>query len=81
MSELTGSSRQPDQPEGHRADTSRVRVLVLGTLVVEHDGGELHVAGTQRRRLLAFLGSRQGSAATSDAIAEALWGRRHRPRR
>jgi DNA-binding SARP family transcriptional activator/WD40 repeat protein len=74
MSELAGSSRQHDQPEGRRSDLSTVRVLVLGTLVVEHDGRELHVAGTQRRRLLAFLGSRGGRAATSDAIAEALWG-------
>ena len=38
MSELAGSSRQHDQPEGQRSDLSTVRVLVLGTLVVEHDG-------------------------------------------
>ena len=38
-----------------------VRVLVLGPLAVEHDGRRLHVAGTHRRRLLAFLASRVGA--------------------
>ena len=33
---------------------------VLGPLVVMRDGRELHVAGTQRRRLLTFLASRPG---------------------
>jgi DNA-binding SARP family transcriptional activator/WD40 repeat protein len=51
-----------------------VRVLVLGPLAVEHDGRPLHVAGTHRRRLLAFLASRVGQVAGVDAIVDALWG-------
>ena len=51
-----------------------VRVLVLGPLAVEHNGRPLHVAGTHRRRLLAFLVSRVGQAVGVDAIVDALWG-------
>jgi DNA-binding SARP family transcriptional activator/WD40 repeat protein len=51
-----------------------VRVLVLGPLAVEHEGREVHVAGSHRRRLLAFLASRAARPASADAIAEALWG-------
>ena len=51
-----------------------VRVLVLGPLAVEHDGRPLHVAGTHRRRLLAFLASRVGQVVSVDAIVDALWG-------
>ena len=51
-----------------------VRVLVLGPLAVEHDGQELHVAGSQRRRLLALLASHAARPASADAIADVLWG-------
>jgi DNA-binding SARP family transcriptional activator/WD40 repeat protein len=51
-----------------------VRVLVLGPLAVEHNGRPLHVAGTHRRRLLAYLVSRVGQAVSLDAIVDALWG-------
>ncbi|HET7488345.1 MAG TPA: BTAD domain-containing putative transcriptional regulator [Acidimicrobiales bacterium] len=53
-----------------------VRVLVLGPLVVEDHRRGLHVAGSHRRRLLAFLASRAGRVASVDAIADALWGDR-----
>ena len=46
---------------------------VLGPLVVVRDGRELHVAGTQRRRLLAFLASRAGRSTSVDAIVDVLW--------
>ena len=51
-----------------------VRVRVLGPLAVEHNGGPLHVAGTHRRRLLAFLASRVGQVVGVEAIVDALWG-------
>ena len=50
------------------------RVGVLGPLTVEHDGRELHVAGSHRRRLLALLASRTGRTVGVDAIVDALWG-------
>lgn len=56
------------------ADDARARVIVLGTLSVEHDGTTLHVAGVHRRRLLAFLAARTGRAVSSEAIIDALWG-------
>lgn len=51
-----------------------VRIRVLGPLTIEHEGRELHVAGSHRRRLLAFLASRAGHATTAEAITDALWG-------
>ena len=56
------------------SEPGRLRILVLGPLVVEHDNAEIHVAGSRRRRLLAFLATRSGQVAGADAIAEALWG-------
>jgi WD40 repeat protein/DNA-binding SARP family transcriptional activator len=55
------------------APPDTVRVLVLGPLAVEHGGCPLHVAGTHRRRLLAYLASRVGQAVGVDAIVDALW--------
>jgi WD40 repeat protein/DNA-binding SARP family transcriptional activator len=52
----------------------RTRVLVLGPLLIEHDGTTVHVAGTHRRRLFALLASRAGRVVGVDAIVEALWG-------
>lgn len=49
-------------------------VLVLGPLVIEHDGELVHVAGTYRRRLLALLVSRAGDVVSVDTIVDALWG-------
>ncbi len=54
--------------------SERVRVLVLGPLSIEHDGSPVHVAGTHRRRLLAYLASRAGRVVGVDAIVDALWG-------
>ncbi|MGI9052631.1 MAG: BTAD domain-containing putative transcriptional regulator [Ilumatobacteraceae bacterium] len=48
-------------------------VLVLGSLAVEGGGRTLHVAGAQRRRLLALLASRPGRTASVEAIVDALW--------
>ena len=56
------------------AEVEHVRVLVLGPLAVEHGGQKLHVAGSQRRRLLALLASRAARPVSADAIADALWG-------
>ena len=55
-------------------DRDLVRVSVLGPLAVETDGGEVHVAGSHRRRLLALLASRAGRMVSVDAIVDALWG-------
>jgi DNA-binding SARP family transcriptional activator len=51
-----------------------VLVSVLGPLVVEAAGREVHVAGTHRRRLFALLASRPGRMVSVDAIVDALWG-------
>jgi DNA-binding SARP family transcriptional activator/WD40 repeat protein len=59
---------------GSRNANDVVRVLVLGPLVVEHDGRALHVAGSHRRRLLAILASRAGRVVPVDVIIDALWG-------
>ena len=72
MSELAGSSRPPISRRAPQRPVHRSRARP-GTLVIEHDGLELHVAGTQRRRLSRSSEVGAG-AATSDAIAEALWG-------
>lgn len=55
-------------------DGGTVRVLVLGPLLVEHRGRTVYVAGTHRRRLLAFLASRAGQVVAISAIVDALWG-------
>ena len=52
---------------------STASLRVLGPLVVACDGRELHVAGTQRRRLLTFLASRPGRPTAVDAIVDVLW--------
>jgi DNA-binding SARP family transcriptional activator len=51
-----------------------LRVLVLGPLTVEVEGRVLHVAGSHRRRLLAFLATRPGRNVSVDTIVEAVWG-------
>jgi DNA-binding SARP family transcriptional activator len=51
-----------------------LRVLVLGPLTVEFEGRVLHVAGSHRVRLLAFLASRPGRNVSVDAIVDAVWG-------
>ena len=55
-------------------DRALVRVSVLGPLTVETGRGEVHVAGSRRRRLLALLASRAGRMVSADAIVDALWG-------
>ena len=64
-------------PAVRRATSPRaehIEVHVLGPLAVEADGREVHVAGSQRRRLLALLASRPGRMVHVDAIVDALWG-------
>jgi DNA-binding SARP family transcriptional activator len=56
-----------------------LRVLVLGPLTVEFEGRVLHVAGSHRARLLAFLASRPGRNVSVDAIVDAVWGERAPP--
>jgi DNA-binding SARP family transcriptional activator len=65
----------PSRADTPAADTAttRVRVLVLGPLVIDHGGRAVHVAGTHRRRLLAVLASRVGQVVGTDAIVDALW--------
>ena len=55
-------------------DSTGLGVLVLGPLVIEHEGELVHVAGTYRRRLLALLVSRAGDVVSVDTIVDALWG-------
>jgi DNA-binding SARP family transcriptional activator/WD40 repeat protein len=47
---------------------------VLGPIEVTTDGEAVALGGPQLRRLLAFLVLRAGTPASSDALAEALWG-------
>ena len=65
---LTGSE------ESDVATRQHIEVHVLGPLAVEANGREVHVAGSQRRRLLALLASRPGRMVHVDAIVDALWG-------
>ena len=65
---LTGSE------ESDVATRQDIEVHVLGPLAVEANGREVHVAGSQRRRLLALLASRPGRMVHVDAIVDALWG-------
>src|SRR4051812_22576117 len=60
-----------------RANLSRssaVRVSVLGPMSITVEGRPVHVAGTQRRRLLALLASRPGQMTPVAMIVDALWG-------
>ena len=49
-------------------------VSLLGSMLVEFDGRSLHVAGRQRRRLLALLACRPGRDVTAEALIDAMWG-------
>lgn len=51
-----------------------LRVRLLGPLQVEWAGGTLHVAGPQRRRLLALLTIRAGRVVPVEALVDAMWG-------
>jgi DNA-binding SARP family transcriptional activator len=53
---------------------TEVQFRVLGPLAVESNGRAVHVAGTQRRRLLALLASRAGRVASVELIVDSLWG-------
>lgn len=53
---------------------SGLRVSLLGPMQVECDGRRLHVAGPQRRRLLALLACRVGHVVSADALIDAMWG-------
>ena len=68
------SGRSTERPPARPEDSTAPRILVLGALAVRHDGAELQVAGTHRRRLLALLASAPGRAVSVDAIVDALWG-------
>jgi DNA-binding SARP family transcriptional activator len=41
---------------------------------VEFDGQALHVAGPQRRRLLALLACRAGKVVSVESLVDAMWG-------
>ena len=72
MSDLARSLRNVGTSSTAEPAAGGVRVLVLGPLAVERGGCEMHVAGSHRRRLLAFLASRAGQVVSTDAIADAL---------
>ena len=49
-------------------------VSLLGPMRVEFDGTPMHVAGRQRRRLLALLACRRGRDVSVEALVDAMWG-------
>jgi DNA-binding SARP family transcriptional activator/WD40 repeat protein len=51
-----------------------VRVSLLGPMQVELGPQPLHVAGPQRRRLLAVLACRAGRVVPVEALIDAMWG-------
>ena len=58
-----------------RADpTWPARVSLLGPMHVEFGAEPLHVAGPQRRRLLAVLACRAGRVVPVEALIDAMWG-------
>jgi DNA-binding SARP family transcriptional activator len=70
MADQTGL---PDLPVTEPSSVT-MRVALLGPFVAEVDGRPVHVAGSHRRRLLAFLASRAGQTVSVEAIIDALWG-------
>jgi DNA-binding SARP family transcriptional activator len=64
LSGLTGT-------EGKRP---RLRVSLLGSMQVDVDGRPMHVAGRQRRRMLALMAMRSGRVVPVEALVDAMWG-------
>ena len=55
-----------------------VRIRLIGSLTVEHDGGELtgsSLGGVRERRLLAILALAGGEVVPKDVLVERLWDR------
>ena len=64
-----------DRARWARTFTTRgLLVSLLGSMQVEFDGQSIHVAGRQRRRLLALLASRPGRIVPVDVLVDAMWG-------
>ena len=61
-------------PTGSDSRVSGLRVSLLGSMQVELGGQPLHVAGRQRRRLLALLAIRAGRVVPVEALVDAMWG-------
>ena len=74
LDEMAHDMRLTPGPTDTGAPTTGLRVLLLGTMQVEFDGQPLHVAGRQRRRLLALLACRPGRDVSVDALIDAMWG-------
>jgi DNA-binding SARP family transcriptional activator/WD40 repeat protein len=70
---MTQDVRLPGGSARPVASAESVRVLLLGPLTVEAEAGEVHVAGSQRRRLLALLATRPGRMVAIETIVDALW--------
>src|SRR3954447_24781858 len=61
-------------PRGTDEPASGLRVLLLGTMQVEFNRHAIHIAGPQRRRLLALLACRAGRVVPVEALIDAMWG-------
>ena len=72
IDEMADDAAAPGPTATH--STGGLLVSLLGSMVVEFDGQPLHVAGRQRRRLLALLASRPGRDVAADALIDAMWG-------
>jgi predicted ATPase/DNA-binding SARP family transcriptional activator len=58
---------------GARCDPCRMRIAILGPVLVEHDGAPREVAGGRLQALLARLALDAGRAVSPAALAEAVW--------
>src|SRR5262245_15636659 len=61
-------------PTGTDRPASGLRVFLLGSMQLEFNGHQIHIAGPQRRRLLALLACRAGRVVSVDALIDAMWG-------
>src|SRR5262245_32510977 len=74
MKEMGDDMHPTASPAGTIAPERTLVVFMLGSMQVELDGQPLHVAGPQRRRLLALLACRAGRDVTVEALIDATWG-------
>jgi len=61
-------------PTGTDDSASGLRVFLLGSMQLDFNGHHIHIAGPQRRRLLALLACRAGRVVSVEALIDAMWG-------
>ncbi|MEO8265487.1 MAG: BTAD domain-containing putative transcriptional regulator [Ilumatobacteraceae bacterium] len=71
---MSDEVRATPRPTATSEPQAELLVSLLGSMLVEFDGRPLHVAGRQRRRLLALLACRPGRDVSAEALIDAMWG-------